>query len=590
MDLLGTLQWIQALLFTGLGLVALRAYLRQRTRPAAYVAGAFGALAFVTLGTRLTELIVAERPDLFQDAMVLALLAFPWLLAAMVWSFEGPLPRWLRLAGVATAALGLTVLPLPSFGDAERSTAQALFVAGLLIQWVFITGTAAGHLWRVGRGQRVVRARTRLIAGGAIVLAGALLVAGTVDRADRPGLATGIALLVIVAALLFAAGVAPPALLRWYWRQLPGQRMHEMQTALVAAATPDEVAHAVTPVLGDTFGAGSLCADPSGRIVAAHAMSTDEAERVLAGIIEDEPSREDVRALTVDGWWLAVHASPYAPLFGEDERGLLERFGAQFRLALQRAELFVAHQRDKAELERAGAEMQSMLVGLSHDLRSPAVTISTYASLLREARDADDREQMITGIRDSSAYLDRLVDGLLELSRIGRSDGEPEPVALHAVIDGVQRRLAATHPSLTVEVHTDLPTLCVDRLRIEQVIDNLLGNAAKHGGRQDLTIDVSWEPNADGGTLVLTDDGRGVPDREREAVFALFRRGSGASVSGSGVGLGLVRRIVESYDGRIAFAPSETGARVELELPAELLQPEGSASPGLPQVVSPPHP
>lgn len=589
MDLLGTLQWIQALLFAGLGLAALRAYLRQRTRPAAYVASAFGALAFVTLGSRLADLTFTERPDLFQDATVLALLAFPWLLAAMVWSFEGPLPRWLKLAGVATAALGLAVVPLPAFTDAERSTAQGLFIAGLLIQWVLLTGASAGHLWRVGRGQRVVRARTRLLASGAIVLAGALLVTGTVDSGDRPGLATSIALLVIAAALLFAAGVAPPPVLRWYWRQLPGQRMHEMQTALVAAATPDEVADAVTPVIGDTFGAGALCADPTGRIVACHGMSTTEAEQVLAALGEGGSVRQDVRALTVDGWWLAVHTSPYAPLFGEDEQELLERFGGQFRLALHRAELFVAHQRDKADLERAGAEMQGMLVGLSHDLRSPAVTISTYAALLREARDDDDREQMIVGIQDSSAYLDRLVDGLLELSRIGRSDGEPEPVALHSVVDGVQRRLAATHPSLHVQIHTDLPTLCVDRLRIEQVIDNLLGNAAKHGGRPDLTIDVSWEPTADGGTLVLADDGRGVPDREREAVFALFRRGAGASASGSGVGLGLVRRIVESYGGRIAFAPSEAGARVELELPAGLLQPAGSAAPGLPQPVSPPH-
>lgn len=606
MDLLSTLQWIQALLFAGLGLAGARAYRRQRTRPTAYIAAAFACLAFVTLGSRIARLVTDQPPELFTDLLVATLVAFPWLLAAFVWSFEGPLPRWLRLAGLGSALIGLAIIPLPPIGAApERDLVQGIYVGVLLITWVLLVGAAALHLWRAGRGQRVVRARTRLLAGGAVVLAAALLVTGTLTADETPGLATGVALLVITSALLFAAGVAPPPLLRWYWRRVPGQRMHQMQTALVASATPDEVAHAVTPVLAETFGAGALCVDAAGRIVACHDLSIAEAERIAADLADAGPApadgphaRDDVRVLGVDGWWLAVHTSPYAPLFGEDERQLLERFGLQFRLALQRTELYAAHERDRAQLERSSAEMQAMLVGLSHDLRSPAVTISTYASLLREARDDDDRDQMIAGIHDSSAYLDRLVDGLLELSRIGRSDGEPEPVALGGVLDGVSRRLAVTHPDARVVVATELPTIHVDRLRIEQVVDNLLGNAAKHGGREDLTVRVAWRPADDGGgTLVVADDGKGIPEREREHVFALFRRGSGASSSGSGVGLGLVRRIVESYGGRIRFAPSDLGARVEVDLPetvvlaspeAATALPPGSPAPGPPAATQPP--
>lgn len=586
MDQLGIMQWVQALLFTGLGVFGVKAYLDQRTRPAAYVAAAFVTLAFATLGARI-ESLAGDAPTFLADLRVAALVAFPWLLAAFAWSFRGPLPRWLKLAGIASALIALAPLLLPPItDDAERTTAQSLFIAVLLIQWLLLTGATATYLWRAGRGQRVVRARTRLLASGAVALTIALLVAGTVDRSERPVLSFIIALLVIAAALLFAAGVAPPPVLRWYWRRLPSQRMHQMQTALVAASTPEQVADAVTPVLGDTFGAGAVCADSTGRVVARHGMGEQESELIVAQLIDGELQRPYIRALEVEGWYLAVQTSPYAPLFGEDERDLLARFGLQFRLALQRAQLYVAHERDRAELERSSAEMQAMLVGLSHDLRSPAVTISTYASLLREARDDDDRAQMIEGINDSSAYLDRLVDGLLELSRIGRSEGEPEPIALDEVIDGVGRRLAATHPGMTILVTTQLPTICVDRLRIEQVVDNLLGNAAKHGGREDLTVHISWEPHGAGGTLVLADDGRGIPEDERESVFALFRRGSGAQVSGSGVGLGLVRRIVESYGGRICFAPSEAGARVEVELPEDLLQPDGGSRAVYPREVS----
>lgn len=577
MDLLGTLQWIQALLFAGLGVAALRSYRRQRTRPAAYAAAAFATIAAVTLAARIAGLVFAERPEQLQDLTVAGIVAFPWLLAAFAWSFDGRLPRWLRIAGVGSALLALAIVPTPPLGDAaDRGTAERLYIAALLIQWILLIGAAAVHLWSAGRGQRVVRARTRLLAGGAVVLAVALLLAGTVDRTATPGLATSTTLLAIASATLFGAGVAPPRFLRWYWRQLPSRRMHEMQTALVASVTPEQVAHAVTPVVGDTFGAGALCADATGRVVSRHGLAADEAEPIAAELTRDASVRADVRALEVDGWWLAVHTSPYAPLFGEDEQALLARFGLQFRLALQRAELFAAHERDRAELERSSAEMQAMLVGLSHDLRSPSVTISTYAALLREARDDEDRDQMVAGIRESSAYLDRLVDGLLELSRIGRSEGEPEPVDLTGVVDGVRRRLTVTHPDVRVDIPTPLPTIHVDRLRIEQVVDNLLGNAAKHGGRDDLTIQVSWEPTTDGGTLVLADDGRGVPERERETVFALFRRGSGAQSTGSGVGLGLVRRIIESYGGRIRFAPSDRGARAEVELPGDIVEvPDG---------------
>jgi signal transduction histidine kinase len=586
LDQLAIMQWVQALLFTALAVFGVKAYLAQRSRPTAYVAAAFVALAFTTLGARI-EALIDGSPELLRGPRIAAVAAFPWLLAAFAWSFRGRLPRWLKLAGLGTAFLAAVALALrPTIGVSDGSGVDRLFLAALLIQWVLLSGATAAHLWRAGSGQRVVRARTRLLAGGAVALAVALLVAGTVDRTQRPSLAFAVSFLAITAALLFAAGVAPPPVLRWYWRRLPSQRMHQMQTALVAASTPDEVAHAVTPVLGDTFGAGAVCADHAGRIVAHHGMGEQESELIVAQLADGDLQRPDIRALDVEGWHLAVQTSPYAPLFGEDERDLLARFGLQFRLALQRAQLYVAHERDRAELERSSAEMQAMLVGLSHDLRSPAVTISTYASLLREARDDDDRAQMIEGINDSSAYLDRLVDGLLELSRIGRSEGEPEAIALDDVIDGVGRRLAATHPAMTIAVTTPLPTICVDRLRIEQVVDNLLGNAAKHGGRDDLSVGISWEPHDAGGILVLADDGRGIPEGERESVFGLFRRGSGAQVSGSGVGLGLVRRIVESYGGRIRFAPSELGARVELTLPQELLQPDGETTSNHPREVT----
>lgn len=565
------LQWVQALLFVTLAGAGLATWARQRTAPAAFVAAAFGVLGFATAFNRLTDLFEATPPGILSDISTAALVTFPWLLAAFAWSFGPRLPNWLRAAGVLVAAVALATFVLPPFGESgERGPTEAAYVAIVLVLWTLLTVAAATHLWRAGRGQQIVRARARLLALGALVMAGALLLAGLAP--DGGVLPVVVAVTTIVAALLFAAGFAPPAPLRLYWRQLPSQRMHEMQTALVAAVTPAEAASAVVPVLADTFGGGALCLDPDGEVVAASRLADDDVRTIAGALREDRPVPDDVQAIAIDGWHLAVHGSPYAPLFGEDEQELLEQFGLQLRLAVQRAELYVAHGRAREELELASNDLQAMLVGLAHDLRSPAVTISTYAALLPEAEDDDDRDQMLEGLRDGSAYLDRLVDGLLSLSRVGRKDdGELEPVLVAEVVTGVARRLAASYPDLEVRIDGALPVLCIDRLRIEQVVDNILGNAAKHGGRDDLTVVVSWSPDpSDGGILRFADDGRGVAEAERESVFGLFRRGT-TSATGSGVGLGLVRRIIENHGGTVRLAPAAQGACVEIALPEDTL-------------------
>jgi hypothetical protein len=266
------LQWVQAALFTLLAAAALTSFARHRSAPAGYVAAAFAALGAATLSTRLTDAAGATPPEFVGDLTLAAVVTFPWLLAAFAWSFSGRLPTWLRATGVATALLALLAFPLPPLNDApDRTQIEQLYVATVLVAWLLLTAAAAVHLWRAGRGQGVVRARTRLLALGAVVLALALIVAGTAGESTTLTILVNIA--TIASALLFSAGVAPPAFLRMYWRQLPNARWHEMQTSLIAATTPVEAADAVVPVLADTFGGGALCTDATHTIVAGAAAS-----------------------------------------------------------------------------------------------------------------------------------------------------------------------------------------------------------------------------------------------------------------------------------------------------------------------------
>jgi signal transduction histidine kinase len=174
---------------------------------------------------------------------------------------------------------------------------------------------------------------------------------------------------------------------------------------------------------------------------------------------------------------------------------------------------------------------------------------------------------MLDRVDQASTYLDQLVDALLELARAGRTRDERGTVHLDLVLDKVVARLAAAHPRVTVERGTRLPTIEANALAMEQVLDNLLSNAAKHGGRDDVTITVTHAEHDHGVRLVVADDGRGVAPEDREHVFVPFHRGRGAVATGSGIGLGLVRRVIEAHGGTIRLEDAAVGARFVIDLP-----------------------
>ena len=115
----------------------------------------------------------------------------------------------------------------------------------------------------------------------------------------------------------------------------------------------------------------------------------------------------------------------------------------------------------------------------------------------------------------------------------------------------------------------EAPAVPFDPLRATQVLENLVGNAIAHGGRDDLRIGIEVARSADGGvTVVVGDDGVGVADDDRDRIFDVFQRGRGASTGGNGLGLALVRRIVEVAGGTVELDPGGAGARFVVTFPA----------------------
>lgn len=208
------------------------------------------------------------------------------------------------------------------------------------------------------------------------------------------------------------------------------------------------------------------------------------------------------------------------------------------------------------ELEVKNEELERYTYTVSHDLKSPLVTIKGFLGFLAKNAKAGHVERVDADIARISAaadHMSRLLDELLELSRIGRVVHPPEPVSLYELATEaaalVRQPLGGSAPHMAID--PQLPTVRGDRVRLFQVFQNLLENAAKFLGDPAVPrIRVEALPGDDGHLIRVCDNGIGIAPRYHERVFGLFNQLDPAK-GGTGIGLTLVRRIVELHGGTI---------------------------------------
>ena len=255
--------------------------------------------------------------------------------------------------------------------------------------------------------------------------------------------------------------------------------------------------------------------------------------------------------------------------------------------------------RRTADLTRANEEIQRFAYIVSHDLRSPLVNVmgftselETAAKPLREliarlkveapqllslgATEAVelDLPESIGFIRSSTQKMDRLINAILRLSREGRRNLTPEPVAMNALAQGVIASLhqQAEARGATVEVDGVLPDLVNDRLAVEQVFSNVVENALKYlkPGRAGV-IRVRGRTDGAVRTYEVQDNGRGIDPKDHERVFELFRRAGAQDQPGEGIGLAHVRALVYRLGGTITVdSELDRGATFRICLPRTL--------------------
>jgi PAS domain S-box-containing protein len=280
-------------------------------------------------------------------------------------------------------------------------------------------------------------------------------------------------------------------------------------------------------------------------------------DRDLRTLQSNRPVVSELRTLSRSGdvRWVRVYGHP---VWSDEEGRLVGIYGAVQDVS-ERKRVEVEREALIRELEAKNAELERFTYTASHDLKSPLVTVRGFLSYLERDAVTGNHERLrsdIQRIRDATAKMQRLLDELLELSRVGRVVSAPKSISLGALArEGVELIAGRLEQGgVKVSVAPDLPEVWGDRVRLLQVMQNLLDNAVKFMGDQSRpTIEIGYRP--EGSVVYVRDNGVGVEGRYQDRIFGLFDKLDPDS-SGSGVGLALVRRIVELHGGR-AWVESE---------------------------------
>jgi two-component system sensor histidine kinase KdpD len=303
-------------------------------------------------------------------------------------------------------------------------------------------------------------------------------------------------------------------------------------------------------------------------------VQRSEPESAPGALLEVPISSGEDRVGTLAAWRAADE------VFTLDDERLLEAAARQISVSLERVALDaqVAQARLEAEKSQTRAALFS---SVTHDLRTPLASIKAAGtSLLQEDVEIDpgQRRDLLRTIVEEADRLNSLIGNILELAKVRAGALVPakQPIALDEVVESVLHRM---EPSLgRVRVRTmlrDVPEVPADPVQIDQVLSNLLENAARFSP-PDGEVVIAVAPWHGAVQVRVADHGPGIPAEQRERAFEAFARGlsSGDSEAGSGLGLAISRAIVLAHGGRIWIegAPGG-GTAVVFELPMRDAEP-----------------
>ena len=260
--------------------------------------------------------------------------------------------------------------------------------------------------------------------------------------------------------------------------------------------------------------------------------------------------------------WFEVYFEPMKKYFAISAYSTKKgRFATIFEDITERRQAEELREHFIKELEQKNAELERFTYTVSHDLKSPLITIKGFAGLIEDDAVKGDPVQLkkdISRITAAADTMQELLADVLELSRIGRIISPPEKTSFGIIAHEAVELLAGplAERGVTVTIAPDLPLVNVDHARIREVMVNLIENAVKFlGTQQEPVIHIGVEMDGTTPVFFVKDNGIGIDPRYLERIFNLFER-LDVSTHGTGIGLTIVRRIIEVHGGKI-WAESE---------------------------------
>ncbi len=265
------------------------------------------------------------------------------------------------------------------------------------------------------------------------------------------------------------------------------------------------------------------------------------------------------RAGDVIGTFVFGHDA--AGMFDDATESLLAGVAALAAIAMDNARLFASARELIDELEKTNAELDQFAYVASHDLKAPLRGIANLSQWIEDdlGDQMDEQARYHMGLlRGRVARLESLIEGILSYSRANRGDGEEVEVDIAVLARDVWELIAAP-PTAHLTVH-DLPRTRAQRVQLQQVLMNLVGNAVKYNPDRELHIEIGARRDGDVLAFYVKDDGVGIAPEFQQRIWGLFQTLEPRDkVESTGIGLAVVRKIVEARGGR-AWVESTPGA------------------------------
>ncbi len=553
-----TTKWLSygnTAVFVLLTLVCLREYRRAGLRNLKWAALAFGTLgALGVLGIVMKEpKVVGGLFMWFVKAVLVALVAFPYCLFRFAdayartkkWLAAGSLGSTVLVAGWSVA---IPYFPLPGMPEPWWWSSYRIAV---LTQWTVLFMIIGLRLWGDSRNQgAVTRARMRTVAYGAGGMMSAILLSGVAHGPPSPTLAFATQSMFFVSSLLFLAGFAPPGWLTYLWRRSEQAQWERTMRDLFQADTQAAVAAVVLPRTASIVGAlGAVYIDRDGNVIAEY------------GVVGDFDGR-NMHTVQLAAGTMLMWTSPYTPLFGKEELATMRSLGVFADIVMQRVALGEQLTVALEQAQEASRMKSAFLANLSHEIRTPMNGVMGMIGLLLDTQLDREQRDFAEVMAGSVEALGGIIDDVLDFSKIeaGKLALEDQEFDLRDTVDSVIASFAGRAQDKGLDVITAFgptvaDTVVGDRLRLRQVLGNLVNNAIKFTDTGEVVVQV--RPAGTGWVAFeIADTGIGVTAAQQDLLFEPFTQADSSTTrryGGTGLGLAICRQLVELMGGQIGM-------------------------------------